>query len=249
MITTLPAPVWIAHRGYRLAFPENTLAAFLAALEMGAPMIELDVTLSRDRRVVVIHDDTVDRTTDGSGRVQDLTWPELKSLDAGSWFNPRFARERIPHLETVLDTVDRRACINIEIKSSAFETDCPEDGVENQVMGMIAARGIREWILISSFEFRILERLSAMRDVPRLGVLLTEGIDPHSIRESRRIGAFSINPDFTYLNADQVAAAHAAGLKVLTYTVNDAKAARALLGMGVDGIFTDDLTLMTAGAR
>jgi glycerophosphoryl diester phosphodiesterase len=94
-IDTLPTPLFIAHRGLRIRFPENTLAAFNGAVAAGAQMIELDISLSRDRKLVVIHDDTVDRTTNGSGAVKALTMEDLCQLDAGSWFDPRFKDERL----------------------------------------------------------------------------------------------------------------------------------------------------------
>jgi glycerophosphoryl diester phosphodiesterase len=102
-IHQLPTPLFIAHRGYSACYPENTLAAFNGAIDAGAHMIELDVCLSRDRHLVVIHDETVDRTTNGTGAVKALTMDQLDRLDAGSWFDPRFNTERLPTLAQVLD--------------------------------------------------------------------------------------------------------------------------------------------------
>jgi glycerophosphoryl diester phosphodiesterase len=96
---------FIAHRGYSACYPENTLAAFKGAIDAGAHMIELDVCLSKDRHLVVIHDETVDRTTNGTGAVKALTLDQLSRLDAGSWFDPRFNTERLPTLAQVLDAV------------------------------------------------------------------------------------------------------------------------------------------------
>ena len=128
-------PSWIiGHRGYPAKYPENTLAAFEAAIEAGAVMIELDVMLSRDRKVVVIHDATLDRTTNGKGSVADLTLAELKQLDAGSWFDAQFVGQQIPELSEVLDLVNGRAYVNIEIKSNAYETHHPPDAIEKQVV-------------------------------------------------------------------------------------------------------------------
>ena len=128
-------PSWIiGHRGYPAKYPENTLAAFEAAIEAGAVMIELDVMLSRDRKVVVIHDATLDRTTNGKGSVADLTLAELKQLDAGSWFDAQFVGQQIPELSEVLDLVNGRAYVNIEIKSNAYEAHHPPDAIEKQVV-------------------------------------------------------------------------------------------------------------------
>ena len=118
-IKNFDSPWIIAHRGYRQKYPENTLAAFQAAMAAGAQMIELDVMLSRDRRPVVVHDDTLERTTNGTGAVKDFTLEELKKLDAGSWFEPRFADQRLPELSEVLALAGGRTRVNIEIKAQA----------------------------------------------------------------------------------------------------------------------------------
>lgn len=111
-------PLPIAHRGFRAKYPENTQAAFRGALQIQAGMVELDVAMSRDRALVVIHDDTLERTTNGFGRVKDHTLAELKQLDAGSWFSPHFSEERIPTLRQVLELCRDKTLVNIEIKES-----------------------------------------------------------------------------------------------------------------------------------
>src|SRR5512141_45573 len=129
-LTDLPAirrPLLIGHRGYPARFPENTLAAFAGAMDAGCDMIELDVTLTADRRVVVIHDDTLDRTTSGTGPVRERTLAQIRALDAGSWFAPRFAVERVPLLSEVVAATAGRCMLNIEIKESAYDADFPAD--------------------------------------------------------------------------------------------------------------------------
>ena len=113
-------PLVIAHRGYREKYPENTLAAFNAAVDAGAPMIELDVSLTKDRKLIVIHDDTLDRTTDGIGPVSEYTLAELKRFDAGSWFGTCFKDEQLPALEEVFDAVGGQVLLNIEIIHSVL---------------------------------------------------------------------------------------------------------------------------------
>ena len=115
-------------------YPENTLIAFQAAMDAGAPMVELDVTFSRDRKLVVIHDETLDRTTNGHGPVHEYTLEELKHLDAGSWFHSDFAEQRLPELGEVLDLFDGRVIANIEIKFNAYEPHHPHDAIEKQVV-------------------------------------------------------------------------------------------------------------------
>jgi glycerophosphoryl diester phosphodiesterase len=147
--------VWCSFARY----PENTLAAFKGAIDAGAQMIELDVCLSKDRHLVVIHDETVDRTTNGSGAVKMLTLAQLRQLDAGSWFDPRFNAERLPTLAEVLDAVKGHLQVNIEIKPEAFEAEGPADAVERQVLKLVREKNMLDDVLVSSFEWLVLENL------------------------------------------------------------------------------------------
>lgn len=124
-LTKLPQPLFVGHRGYPARFPENTLASFEGAMQAGCDMIELDVTLTRDRQMVVIRDDTLDRTTSGRGAVRAHTLAAITRLDAGSWFDSRFASERVPELWEVIQLTVGRCMVNLEIKTSAFEADYP----------------------------------------------------------------------------------------------------------------------------
>ena len=146
--------------GIAAKYPENTLAAFDAAIGAGAVMIELDVTLSRDRKVVVIHDATLDRTTDGNGAVADFTLAELKQLDAGSWFDAQFADQRLPELSEVLDLVNGRVSLNIEIKAHAYEPGHPTDAIEKQVVELVRQKNLLDSCMISSFEANILVQIA-----------------------------------------------------------------------------------------
>ena len=237
-------PVIIAHRGYRKRYPENTLAAFAAAFDAGARMVELDLTLTRDRRLVVLHDDTLDRTTDGRGQVRGFTLDDLKQLDAGSWFDPRFTGERLPTLEEVLDLCADRGMVNIEIKADAFEAGRLADAIEEQVLAAVAERGMGDRVLISSFETRFLTRIVERKNAPAVGVLSERGIVSDPLSLCKRLRAFSWHPDFHSVTAARVRAMHAAGIMVFPYTVNQADDFRRLLQMGVDGIFTDDPPLL-----
>ena len=237
-------PVIIAHRGYRKRYPENTLAAFAAAFDAGVGMVELDVTLTRDRRVVVLHDATLDRTTDGRGQVRDFTLEELKQLDAGSWFDPRFSGERLPTLEEALDLCATRGMVNIEIKADAFEAARHKDAIEEQVLTAVAERSMGDRVLISSFETRFLARIADRTNAPAVGVLTQRRIDSDPLSLCKRLRAFSWHPDFHSVTTARVRAMHAAGIMVFPYTVNQPKDFRGLLKMGVDGIFTDDPPLL-----
>lgn len=233
-------PLIIAHRGCSLRYPENTLIAFEKALESKVQMIELDVTLTRDRELVVIHDETLDRTTNGRGRVMDHTLAELKRLDAGGWFSRRFTGEPVPTLADVLKMAVGRAAVNIEIKPEAYDTRHPEDAVERQVWELLHRQHMTDDVVVSSFDARVLTEISRMERPPALGYL-TEGAGLGGVFDvCQRIGAFSWNVDYRYVNRTRIDQAHAMGLRVFTYTVNSRKQILSLLDMGVDGIFTDD---------
>jgi glycerophosphoryl diester phosphodiesterase len=151
-------PIVIAHRGFSAEAPENTLVAVRAAIAAGADMVEVDVTLTADGEVVVIHDDTLDRTTDGSGPVADHTLEQLLRLDAGSWFARRFRGERIPTLAQVLDEVRGRILINVEIKPEAVGEEV-EGGIAERVVKLIEERDMRNQVIVSSFEPRALQQI------------------------------------------------------------------------------------------
>lgn len=236
------APLIAAHRGYRARFPENTMAAFKAARDLGVPMIELDVTLTKDGHVVVIHDETLDRTSDGKGHVREHTLSQLKKLDAGGWFSPFFRGEKIPTLSDVLDFFKNKTLINIEIKPEAFEPVHHENTIEHKVAALISDLSSPDAIVISSFHPGIVERVAHM-DISGLRVsLLTEheALDDAMLDFMTGINAYSWNPDFQVLTQDQVERAHAKGIRVLTYTVNRASVGKHCFDMGVDGLFTDE---------
>jgi len=234
------APLIIAHRGFSSRFPENTLAAFKAALDANADMIELDVCLTRDRHVVVIHDDTLERTTGEKGRVDQADLAGIRGLDAGGWFHPQFYSEPIPTLEEVFDLVGGRVPINIEVKSSAFEDEQPADAIELQVVDMVQAYSLADSVLISSFEWRLPERVSRIEGAPEVALLSEDPLSEDALDVCKNLVAYSWHQDQKTLTPEQVSAAHDAGLRVFAYTVNSQQRFRRLVDMGVDGVFTDN---------
>ena len=214
-LTQFGRPLLIGHRGYPARYPENTPAAFEGAMQAGCDMIELDVTLTRGhRKVVVIHDDTLDRTTTGKGPVKSHTLEAIQALDAGSWFDTRFAAERVPELAEVLRLTAGRCMLNIEIKENAIEAGYPADAVEHQVVKLVKTSGAMDRVIISSFDRRILERMAAMDDPPAIAYLSDHKADQSVLDMLRAIKAFSWNPRFSILTHDQVDMLHAAGLKI-----------------------------------
>jgi glycerophosphoryl diester phosphodiesterase len=244
-IDHIPTPLFIAHRGLSARFPENTLAAFKGAVDAGAHMIELDVSLTRDRQLVVIHDDTVDRTTDGSGSVRALTLEEIGRMDGGSWFDPAFEGERLPTLAQVLDAVKGRLLVNIEIKPEAFERHQPADAVERQVVQLVREKNMRDDVLVSSFEWQVLENIYKMEPAIALGLLSDVAADERLHHWHQRVKAFSWHPDYRVLTPDQVKAFHDLGARVFPFSVEGRIDTRAMLAMGVDGLMVDDPRQMT----
>lgn len=243
------APLRIAHRGASARAPENTLAAFREAIRLGADCIELDVHLSADGVPVVIHDDSVDRTTNGRGPVSALTSRHLRRLDAGAWFSSRFRGERIPTLEEALECARGRCGLNIEIKESgrrsARETlapsaaACDAGAVTRAVAGALARVGFREPVIVSSFSPAALVRArAAMPGVP-IGFLASRSLRGLGSLH-RRVGLYAVHPHVRLAAARRVRLAHRLGLLVLFWTVNEARQMRRLLALGGDGVMTDD---------
>ncbi len=232
------------HRGASAEAPENTIAAFLRARELGADGIELDVTLTRDGVPVIIHDDTVDRTTDGHGLIRNMTILEVKQLDAGSWKSPEFKGETIPTLAEVFDALQDwitpagssrapRGLVNVEIKSSGFKTD----GVERAVVNLIANKNLESRVLISSFNPLALYRIKAMNSRLARGLLYEPSMPIYLSRAWFRFLAapHALHPYFKTIDRDYMQWARRKHYAVNTWTVDDpAEAARlATLGVGI----------------
>jgi len=219
----------IAHRGASGGFPENTLVVFRAAIDAGADMCELDVQLTRDRATVVIHDERVDRTTDGSGAVAAKLLAEIKQLDAGKSFASRFKGEGIPTLEEVFDLVDGRCGLNIELKAA---------GLETPVSDMVRLRGAAGTTLISSFDWEAMARIRHIAPELRVGLLASRW-PARLIGAATEIKADAINPRFDMVTEDLCVAAHDRGINVYAWTVDEPATMRRLIADGVDGIVTN----------
>ncbi|HWP66100.1 MAG TPA: glycerophosphodiester phosphodiesterase family protein [Candidatus Limnocylindria bacterium] len=221
----------IAHRGASGTCPENTLAAFRRAEAVGAHMIELDVQLSRDGEVVVMHDDTLERTTDGHGPVARWTLAEMQRLDAGSWFGPEFAGERVPTLGEVLAAI--RLPINVELKPGGGE------GLEARALEVVRAAGALERIVFSSFDPDALHRLRGLTADAQLGVLWARSTLSPAIALAKRVAARGLHLRKTLASPEHLAAAREAGLLTRVWTVNEPREFARLKRAGVDGVFTD----------
>jgi len=219
----------IAHRGASGRFPENTVIAFRAAIDAGADMCELDVQSTRDGVVVVMHDETLERTTDGYGPLAALTLAELKALNIVSGPGRAPAGERVPTLDEVFAVTRGRCALNIELKS---------EGVEAAVCRAIHGNGELEQSMVSSFDWSALEQVRALEPEIRIGVLADRAANK-MLAAASELKAVAINPRFNLVDAALCAEAHRLGLQVYVWTVDDARMMRSLLDCGVDGIMTN----------
>ncbi len=224
-------PLVIAHRGASGTCPENTLVAFARAAALGAHMIELDVQLSRDGQVVVMHDWTLERTTDGTGTVRERSLAEIRQLDAGSWFGSTFRGTRVPTLAEVLAAVALR--VNVELKPVG------DDGLEARALAVTESAGALGRVVFSSFEAGALERLRARSAAATLAVLWDQGPVAAAVTRAERVGARALHLRKDGVTADAVRAAAAAALPVRAWTVNERGEFDRLLAAGVEGVFTD----------
>jgi len=233
----LPCPTIFAHRGASAKAPENTLSAFQRALDEGANAIEFDVKLSADAEVVIIHDRTIDRTTNGKGRVDELPLAALRELDAGSWFGDTFRGEKIPTLEETFEAFGGRLYMNVELTNYAT----PNDSLVKEVTRLVNRHGMKEQVLLSSFLPSNLEQAEHLApNVPR-GLLVP------ALWHGRRAwkGGWqkddyqAVHPFFLDVSPGRISKAHSQGLRVHVYTVNWGSAMHWLLHWGVDGIITD----------
>lgn len=239
MTQTLPKqrPLNIAHRGFSAEAPENTLAAFDAAARAGADGVELDVTMCASGDVVVIHDDTIDRTTNGSGRVRDMSLDTLRMFDAGRWFDARYEGQFIPTLADVLDLVGETMIVNIEIKAATAK----EEGLENGVIALVRQRGLVDRVLISSFSPIALWRMRrrapeirrALLTAPQLPLMLGSGWPAGLVK------AHAMHPHHSQVDAAYVQRTHARGRTINVWTVDEPEEMRRLCLLGVDGIITN----------
>lgn len=242
-------PRVIAHRGFSGVAPENTMAAFRRAMEIGADMIELDVLLSREGEVVVLHDATLDRTTNLRGEAGERTLAEIRAADAGSWFASEFAGERVPTLAEVLELASGRTplgriLLNVEIKRDAVGPDeTPESrgGIADRVARLIAAHGMREATIVSSFNPLAIRQIKAIDPGLATAALFNEEQRASSTPSEvlRETGADGFNLADSEVTPEIVRECRAAGAPVAVYTVDDVERMRELVEMGVAAIFTN----------
>lgn len=230
-------PLVIAHRGDSAHRPENTLASFAGALELGAVAVELDVQLTRDGHVVVIHDPAIDRTTSGRGAVRELTLAELRAVSAGypARFGDAWAGERVPTLAEVLALVRDRARALIEIKAESV-TDDEEGGVEALTVAEIRRLGMTDKVALISFDQRAILRVRRLAPEISRGRLFGRTSAGEVLADARATGSEVVLPHKSQLDDGLAAAVHAAGLKLATWVVDEPAELRELARFNLYGV-------------
>jgi glycerophosphoryl diester phosphodiesterase len=249
MLRDLPRPVVFAHRGASAYAPENTLASFELAVDQGADAIELDAKLSADGAVIVFHDNTLDRTTDGTGRLSPKKLDDLRSLDAGSFFSERFRGEKIPLLGEVLEAVGDKVFINIELTNYAT----PRDQLVEKVCTLVRQHALAGRVLFSSFLAANLGKAARLLpEVPRGLLALGGWMGAWARSFGFAFGEYAaLHPYLADVNAQQIRRVHRLKRRIHVWTVNQVEDMIRLKNWDVDGIFTDDpqLALRAAGRR
>jgi len=236
-------PIIIAHRGGAKLAPENTLASFKNAIDLGVDMIEIDVHLSKDSEIIVIHDESLDRTTNGTGEIKALTLDEIKKYDAGSWFSEDFKDEKVPTLAEVLQTINGQCKLLIEIKGG----DERYPGLENRIVQTVKENNAIEWVVVQSFNKNSVLRIKEMYPELITYYLLGKNFDEfysefsEQVRtgKSTEIKFDGIAPHHSSLDSDKVDLLHQAGYGIFTFTINKPKDMQKAIEIGVDGIITD----------
>ncbi|TBL79591.1 glycerophosphodiester phosphodiesterase [Paenibacillus thalictri] len=230
----MSVPMIIGHRGAAGEAPENTLASFLLAVRQGAHAIELDVQLSKDGELVVIHDDTIDRTTNGKGAVAELTLEELKRYDAGLWYGEQFAGETIPTLAEVFERMPAECVVNVEIKGEM------NGELERKLAELLYGSGRMETVLVSSFKHKSLKTLKLIAPEVRVGLGYTGDVIDHiAFAEAFGAEVFSLHPHHKLIGLHEIGLAVSKGIRVYPYTVNGEEDMRKLLQAGASGLITD----------
>jgi glycerophosphoryl diester phosphodiesterase len=246
IIASSTAPLIGAHRGASREAPENTVAAFDLAIEQGAELIELDVHLSRDGRLVVHHDFDLQRTAGCAARIGDLDWEDLRKLDVGSWLHPRFGHERLQTLDAVLERYGTRLLLNVEIK---VDKD-PHPGIEDLVAQAIAEHSLADRVVVSTFDVETFLRLrrrnpnvraSLLFEVPSLragGLSAQDHLDAAFVIASH-FGAVGLHLDHSLINRNVMDRAAYLNLGVLAWTVDDEQQMSRLARLGVEVILSN----------
>ena len=230
----------IAHRGVSGSYPENTLSAFQAAIDIRAEMVELDVSISKDGIPVVVHDRTVDRTTDFEGDVQSFSLEDLKKMEVGAWFSEEFRGEEFPTLKNSLELMKDKLAVNIEIKTEAV-SDETQGGVVDKALQIVTDLDMSSSVIFSSFDYRVMEQLNVL-DPKMAKALLYEASQSAELLPSELVQKYKIdifNCSYKQLSVKWINDLQKHKIPYFVYTVNESELMKELIEKGVSGIFTD----------
>ncbi|WP_010278398.1 glycerophosphodiester phosphodiesterase [Paenibacillus senegalensis] len=228
-------PLVIGHRGASAIAPENTLAAFKEALKQGVNMVELDVHLTKDDQIVVCHDQTIDRTTNGEGVIREMTLEKVQSFDAGSWFGDAFKGEKIPTLEEVINLFPADVWINVEVKNFY-------DGRLGEQLASLLKRTNRlHTVVVSSFYHKELVQFKENNPEVLVGILYNgrDLYDHVHYAQSLPVPIYSLHPNFKEIPESDIKKAIEHDIKIFPYTINEPEDMVALIEKGVTGLITD----------
>jgi len=234
-------PLKIGHRGAAGYCPENTFASFYKAIESGVDYLEIDLQMTKDGELVIIHDSTVNRTTNGKGKVKDMTLQELQSLDAGSWFDPKFMGEKIPSLHEFLNEFAGKACLLIELKKPSLYPN-----IEIKLAEELKSRGLDQAndhrIIVQSFDRNALKRLHYLLPAVPLGVLVkNRSISRITDKDLKSLSNYIsyVNPKKTMVSKRLIKRIQRHGFKTFIWTVKTKKEANLFSRLNIDGIVSD----------
>ena len=240
----------IAHRGAPAFIPENTIPSFLKAIELQADYLELDVHQTQDNHLVILHDKSIDRTTNGKGQVSELTLDQIKSFDAGLWFDKKFLNHKIPTLAEVLDLLIQHPNLKAIIEIKGNEKIYP--GIAKRVVSVVNEKGLSNRVIYKSFDPEMLTKFQKLSpstpslyvfllSIPRLSVTVNTSVSFHSPLE---IKAQYLQEHYYFITEKFVSEAHAKGYKVIAWGVDTEKQMKESFRIGVDGIETDNLDIL-----
>ena len=237
-------PLVVGHRGFSAIFPENTFAAFTSALNAGADMLEMDLHFTKDGKIVIMHDESLKRTCGGrEGEIEKMEFFELAGLDCGSWFSREFSAERIPLLQDIMKSFAPRISLNLEIKPETLRDTQRLRSFFDTLFGTIREFHAEDRIILSSFDWKILEKVRENNSMIRLGVLNHEPEKTLGLDQIEKIAPYSYHINYKTLTADHVKQILARDLKIFTYTPNDAPTFLRLADLGVTGLITNEVEL------
>ncbi|WP_254118994.1 glycerophosphodiester phosphodiesterase [Bacillus sp. FJAT-29790] len=225
------------HRGFSGCYPENTMIAFEEAESIGVDGIELDVQMTKDGELVVIHDEKVDRTTNGTGYVKDLSYEQIRLLDAGSWFDPKFSNQIIPSLSEVLEWVkglDRKLTVNIELKTDRFDYT----NIEKNVLSKVYEYQLNDQVIISSFNQNSLKRVREIDPYIQTALLFI-GVPSNVLEDARTLRVNGIHCEPQFASSIEGQKMRENGYPIRVYTVNDQSYVNALKKAKASIIMTD----------